>query len=425
MARCNEGLGMSKAAELKAGTLSIGLDQVISKADKRAYRLSEIDALRGLAIIIMALDHLRDFCSLSTQQDPMANPDISLSMFLTRWITHFCAPVFILLAGTSAGLMVNRKSPRELFRFLFTRGLWLLFVEWFVISTAWTFAPGGIEQVGGRTIVIMQVIWAIGASMIVLSIISRFGRTFCLASGIAISVLHNLLDFVWPASKLFDQAQPPWVLLHSQVTYSFGPFLLIFIYPLLPWIGVMLLGFGIASVFERAADVRNKILFRSGIAMIAAFLIIRALDLYGDPNTWIFQPAGFKPTIMDFLNTTKYPPSLSFLLMTLGPASVFCAMASHITGPVKNTLVMYGHVPFAFYVAHFYVIHALSILLGVLQGFNARDFLTYHMYYPSGYGLPLPGIYALWLLVLLILYPFCRWFAGVKARRRDWWLSYL
>ena len=185
-------------------------DRLARAADQRSYRLSEIDLLRGLALLVMALDHVRDFLMAAAAQDPMASPEISPALFATRWITHFCAPVFVLLAGTSAGLMTARRGPGDLTRFLFTRGLWLVFVEWFVVAIAFTFAPRGIAQVGGLVLVPMQVIWAIGASMIVLALAHRLGRSACLATGIAIIVLQNLLDPVWPPSQQFDQAPPLW-----------------------------------------------------------------------------------------------------------------------------------------------------------------------------------------------------------------------
>ena len=396
-----------------------------NSTDHRAYRLSAIDMVRGLAIVIMAIDHVRDFFLFAAEQDPMANPNISLALFATRWITHFCAPVFVLLAGTSAGLMVARKSSRALARFLLTRGVWLIFVEVFIVSTAATFSPGGVPEAGGHVLVAMQVIWAIGVSMIVLSALQSLGRRACLALGVLIVVGHNMLDTVWPASSLFDEQWPLWVALHSQMALHAGPFLFIFIYPVLAWVGVMLLGFGLAGVFELPQDRRNRMLLRAGMAMTAAFVLVRAIDIYGDPNPWQTQPGGTTATVIDFLNTTKYPPSLAFLLMTLGPAAILCALADRITGALKDALVMFGRVPFAFYVAHFFLIHTLSVLLGVIQGFNARQLMTVFFYYPKGYGVRLPGVYAVWMLVVALLYPFCRWVASVKARRRDAWLSYV
>ena len=393
--------------------------------DKRAYRLSAIDMIRGLVIVIMAIDHVRDNFVIGALQDPTTDPNISGAVFATRWITHFCAPVFVLLAGTSAGLMATRKSETELARFLFTRGVWLIFVEMVFISTALSFAPGGIPELGGRVPVIMQVIWAIGASMIVLSLLQWMGRRVCLVLGLGIVAGHNLLDRIWPASGLLDEQWPIWVSLHSQMAKGAGPFLFIFAYPLLAWIGVMLLGFGISEVFGWQQKRRNRILLRSGIAMTAAFLLLRTVDGYGDPNHWQWQQSALGATVIDFLNTTKYPPSLLFLLMTLGPAAILCGLADRVSGAVKETLIMFGRVPFAFYVAHFFLIHTLSVILGRLQGFSFRQMMTAFLFYPKGYGLSLTGVYVVWMLLIAILYPYCRWVAGVKARRRDWWLSYL
>jgi len=226
-------------------------------ASNRAYRLTAIDVLRGLVIVIMAIDHVRDYFLAGAEQDPMANPNITAGLFATRWITHFCAPLFVLLAGTSAGLMAARKSRSELARFLFTRGMWLIVVEVFIISTGWTFAPGGIAETRGLVLVPMQVIWAIGASMVVLSGLQWLGRKACFALGVAVVAAHNLLDRIWPPSQLFDQQWPVWVALHSSMSVHAGPFLFTFRYPLLPWIGVMLLGFGIAGVFELPPARRN------------------------------------------------------------------------------------------------------------------------------------------------------------------------
>lgn len=396
-----------------------------SLPDQRGYRLASIDLLRGLVMVIMALDHVRDYTMRTAAQDPMANPDISPALFLTRWITHFCAPVFVLLAGTSAGLMLARKTPAQVRAFLVKRGLWLIFVELFIISTALTFAPTGIAQFQGRVLIFMQVIWAIGASMVVLAAVQPLGRRACLLLGATIVCGHNLLDKVWPAPPLFGGHAPLWATLHSQITQTIGPFLLVFLYPLLPWVGVMLLGFGISTLFELEPSRRDRLLFRSGIIITAAFIILRALDAYGDPRHWHPHSPGPLAAAGSFLNTTKYPPSLLFLLMTLGPAAMFCSFADRIRGPIRDFFVVIGRVPFAFYVVHFYLIHLVSLILGVAQGFSPRQFLTMCFLYPKDYGLPLPGVYLAWALVIALLYPFCRWMAAVKARRKDWWLSYL
>jgi uncharacterized membrane protein len=394
-------------------------------ASQRAYRLTSIDMLRGLVIVIMALDHVRDFFFSGALQDPTLDPNVTAAMFATRWITHFCAPVFVLLAGTSAGLMASRKPSSEVGRFLFTRGVWLIFVEVFIIATAASFAPWGIAELGGLIVVPMQVIWAIGLSMVALAGLQWFGRTACLAMGLVIVGAHNLLDPIWPASQLLDQQWPAWVALHSQMSLHVGPFLLVFIYPVLAWVGVMLLGFGLAGIFEQPPARRNALLCRAGLALTVAFCLLRAIQIYGDPNPWQVQPSGLTATIIDFFNTTKYPPSLMFLLMTLGPASIFCAIADRFTARIKETLLTYGRAPFAFYVAHVFLIHTLSVLLGLAQGFKLQQMMNLFLFYPKGYGVGLPGVYVVWALVVVLLYPLCRWISEVKARRKDWWLSYV
>jgi uncharacterized membrane protein len=400
-----------------------------SAAGQRAYRLTAIDVLRGLAIVLMAIDHTRDFFLFGTDMDPLANPDVSTVVFATRWITHFCAPVFVLLAGTSAGLMAARKGRRELAGFLFTRGVWLIAVEMFLISTAWTFSPRGIAQVGGLTWTALGVIWAIGASMVALAGLQWLGRRACFALGVAVVAAHNLLDPIWPASQLLDRQWPVWVALHSSMSTPAGPFLFVFRYPLLPWIGVMLLGFGMASVFERAPARRNTILLAAGAGITAGFCLLRAWGVYGDPNPWQQQPGGTVATVIDFLNLSKYPPSLLFLMMTLGPAAMLCAVADRISGGipgmVKDALITFGRAPFAFYVAHLYLLHLASVLLGVVQGFSLDQMMISSRFYPRGFGVGLPAVYLVWALAVALLYPLCRWVAAVKARRRDWWLSYV
>ncbi len=399
-------------------------EAVTVPGDQRGYRLSSIDVLRGLVIVIMALDHVRDFTMTGTELDPMTNPNIGVGLFFTRWITHFCAPVFVLLAGTSAGLMMARKSHDALARFLFSRGLWLICIEIFVVSNLTTFAPLGIPEFGGHVVAIMQVIWVIGAGMLTLAGLQYLGRRVCLVVGVAIVAGHNLLDLFWPAGALLE-ARPLWVALHAQMSYFAGPYQFGFVYPVLPWIGVMLVGFGSSRMFELRPVERNAVLLRAGVALTAMFIVVRALGFYGEPNPWQIQPGGMLATGIDFLNTTKYPPSLAFLLMTLGPAAIFCAFVDRWGGTVKRALVTFGRVPFAFYVAHIFVIHATAILLGVAQGFNASQFLTMFLFFPKGYGVGLPGVYAFWAVVIAVMYPFCRWVASVKEHRRDWWLSYV
>jgi uncharacterized membrane protein len=394
-------------------------------SDRRSYRMSSLDILRGLVIVVMALDHVRDFVMFAAVQDPTADPSAGPLLFATRWITHFCAPTFVFLAGTSAGLMASRKSPAELASFLLTRGLWLIAVEVLVISTANSFAPAGITELGGRTYVGLQVIWAIGASMVVLAGAQFLGRRACLAIGAAIILGHNFLDAFWPAASTTGSTGPLWVALHARQLYEVGPLSIFVSYPLLPWIGVMLAGYGAAGLFELPEKRRRELLLRIGMGLCIAFILIRALNVYGDPRLWDFDPSNIAASVMSFLGTTKYPPSLLYILMTLGPAAIACAFVDRLYGPIKNALATLGRAPLAFYVAHFYLIHVLAILLGIAQGFAAEQFFTRFRYFPEGFGVGLPGVYLIWITVVVTVYPFCRWVAAVKARRKEWWLSYV
>jgi uncharacterized membrane protein len=398
----------------------------MTATDHRSYRLSSIDMLRGLVIVLMALDHVRDFFMTGATQDPVNDPTVSVPLYFTRWITHFCAPVFVFLAGTSAGLMVARKSPAELAKFLITRGLWLVLIEMLVISTAISFSPFGDPNFNGKTFLLLQVIWAIGVSMIVLGLLQYLGRRICLLLGLGLVLGHNALDGVWPGAQDYPQfAAPLWIGLHSFFAQPVGPFFVINAYPVLPWLGIMLLGFGSSVLFERPAEQRRRGLIRWGLLLTAAFVVLRALDVYGDPNHWESQSGGPVRTLLDFLNTTKYPPSLLFTLMTLGPAAVFCAVADRVPEVLRKPLVTVGRVPFAFYVAHIYLIHLLAVAVGVAQGFEPRQMAVLVAFLPAGYGVSLPLVYVVWVGVLVTLYPLCRWVADIKARRRDWWLSYL
>jgi uncharacterized membrane protein len=392
--------------------------------DARSYRLSNIDMLRGLVIVTMAIDHVRDYFHAADTLNPMAQPDIPLSVYLTRWVTHFCAPVFIFLAGTSAGMMTTRKSPAELGGFLVKRGLWLIFVEVTLVTTAWTFAPLGLASLGGAVLIFLQVIWAIGASMVALGLAQFLGTRACLALGLAILVGHNALDSLWPDSDWFGGDSSPLALLFYQGSYQLGPFFIVAAYPLAAWFGVMLLGFGSAFIFQMQPGRRDRLLIRIGLALITTFFVLRGLDIYGDSNGWINQ-GSLLATGKDFMNVTKYPPSLLYLMITLGPMAILCGYADRFSGRLKEVLVIFGRVPFAFYILHLYLIHALAVLLGLWQGYEVQQFLVPFIFMPEDYGISLPAVYGVWLLVILLLYPICRWFAELKGRRKDWWLSYL
>jgi len=264
--------------------------------------------------------------------------------------------------------------------------------------------------------------------MIVLGLCQFLGRKVCLLMGAVIVLGHNLLDPIWPTLQDYPQfGAPLWIGLHTLVVKPLGPFFLISNYPLLPWLGIMLLGYGASMLFQWPVALRNTALLLWGVALTAGFVALRVLDVYGDPNHWQSQEGGAVRTLLDFLNTTKYPPSLMFVMMTLGPAAILCSFAERWKGWLKDTLVMYGRVPFAFYIVHWYLLHSLCVLLGVIQGYPASALLTVPGAggFPEGYGVPLWGVYAVWALVVLLLYPWVRYMAGVKARSRSWWLSYV
>ena len=299
-------------------------------------------------------------------------------------------------------------------------------VEVLLISTAASFAPLGSADLGGHTYVGLQVIWAIGASMIALAAAQYLGARTCLIIGAAIIFGHNLLDPVWPAgSTTGDEWRPLWIGLHARNVVTAGPFWIFFSYPLLPWIGVMFVGYGAAGLFRLPPAQRDGWLLRIGIALLAR-LRARASPRYlRGPAHLARRPGNLAATVMSFLGTTKYPPSLMYLLMTLGPAAIFCAFAERIRGRAKEILVTFGRAPFAFYVAHLYLIHAIALTLGVMQGFAAQQFLTHYRFFPKGYGVSLAGVYLIWIAVVAALYPLCRWVVSVKARRSSWWLSYV
>lgn len=232
------------------------------------------------------------------------------------------------------------------------------------------------------------------------------------------------LDVLWPSTQLFGLDASPLGILFYQSSFSVGAVNFYVAYPLVAWIGIILLGFGSASIFTLKPVDSNRRLIQIGSLFIAAFVVLRALGIYGDANHWQLQDNTVS-TLRDFMNVSKYPPSLLFTLITLGPMAIFCALSGYIRGWLRETLLMFGRVPFAFYILHIYLLHTLSTLLGVIQGFEATQFMTFFPFFPEGYGFSLGMVYIIWLFVLAILYPACKWFAEVKSRRKDWWLSYL
>lgn len=365
-------------------------------------------------MILMALDHVRDFTSSTAflfQPDDLARTNAAL--FFTRWITHFCAPVFMFTAGMGAYFRVTRgRSVAELSRFLVTRGLWLVLLELTVMRLALSF---------GRGPVILEVVWALGWSMVILGVLVHLPVRVLAAFSIATIALHNLADGVTDGWI--------WNILHRPGLLSLSGVIVIAGYPLVPWFAVMAAGYCFGQVMTFETDRRRLWLLRIGSGMTAAFVVVRSINLYGDPQRWSGAIPGM--VVLSFLKVTKYPPSLDFLLMTLGPAILLLLWLDRVQLGDTNPLIVFGRVPLFYFVVHLFLIHGLAVLLAALRYGHAGFMLSPlpsmggPMVYPPDYGYGLGGVYTLWLAVVIVMYPLCRWFAGVKRRRRDWWLSYL
>jgi uncharacterized membrane protein len=389
---------------------------IVEPAIAKRVRIESVDILRGLIMIVMALDHVRDFFGNSSV-NPTDPANTTIALFFTRWITHFCAPVFFLLTGTGAYLSLRRKSKSELSRFLFTRGLWLIFLELVVVRCL------GLQFNFDYRLTMLVVLWALGWAMIVLSALVYLPPSFIATFGVVMIVTHNLLDSV-------RSSNPLWSILHSPNVIFSNPQHIVFVaYPLVPWVGVTAAGFGLGQIYGWAQSRRKAFLGRLGIVLTAAFIVLRWINNYGDPLRWETQKSAAH-TVLSFLNTNKYPPSLLFLLMTLGPAMlVLWAIDGRTPGFLRPALTI-GKVPMFYYILHVPLIHLLAIIVcyarygGVHWMFESSNLAQFPITPPPGWGFSLPIVYMVWAFVVLALYPLCRWFAGLKQRRSDPWLSY-
>jgi uncharacterized membrane protein len=403
-----------KAARQGFPSASQGISATDTKAVERT-RIVSIDLVRGLVMVLMALDHVRDFFAPGGF-NPRDVTDPAL--FLTRWITHFCAPVFVFLAGASAFLYGARgRTTTELSRFLFTRGLWLVLIELTLVRFAWTFSFD-------LSYFFSQVIFAIGVSMIALSALVFLPRWANAAIALVMIAGHNLLDPV--KAQTFGAAAPVWNFLHEPALLQFGASVKWFaVYPLIPWIGVMAAGYALGPVFTLDRARRLRWLVGLGTLATLGFVLLRASNLYGDPAAWSKQTGGVA-TLLSFINCEKYPPSLLYLAMTIGPAMLLLAAVEQARGTLAQWITTFGRVPFFYYVIHIVVIHALAVMFAWVSGAETSWlFGPFPADKPSGYGVGLPAVYCVWLAVVVALYPVCKWFAGIKQRRSDWWLSYL
>lgn len=371
-----------------------------------------IDVLRGFVMVLMAIDHVRDFFS-DAHFDPTDLDKTTPGLFLTRLVTHFCAPVFCLLAGTGAFLSSGRgKSKRELSWFLLSRGLWLVVLELTLVRFGWTFDLA-------YHFTPLQVIWSLGWSMVVLAALIYLPLPVIGAIGVAMIALHNLLDGYHGGGNLFYQV------LHEPFTrIELAPgHVALIIYPLVPWIGVMAAGYAAGPLFRAPDGVRAKRLVALGAALTLAFVVLRATNTYGDAHPWEHQRSALF-TAFSFVNVTKYPPSLLYCLMTLGPTFLVLGAIDRVRGPVARALATFGRVPMFFYLLHLPLIHGLSGIAAYAR-YGSRAFSFNPGNIPDDYGFNLPVVYLAWAVVVAMLYPACRWFAALKMRRRDLvWLSY-
>ena len=372
---------------------------------ERPARIVSVDVLRGLVIALMALDHTRDFFGTSGfNPRDVAQP----ALFLTRWLTHLCAPTFIFLAGLSAFLYGRGRDVGDLSRFLLVRGLWLILIDFTLIKFGWRFEFDPLRMTAG-------VIFAVGISMVALAALVWLPRWLIAGLALIMIAVHNLFDSV--RAEAFAEAYWAWRLLHEPGPVPLGDGVRLYVlYPLVPWIGVMALGFLLGPIMQLEGRVRQRVLYLLGAAITLGFIVLRATNLYGDPAPWMSQETSLA-TLLSFLNCEKYPPSLLYLMMTLGPALILLALFEYARGAFARSLATFGQVPFFFYVIHIYLIHALAVA--------ATFAMTGDLATTPDIGLKLGGVYLVWLLVLVLLYPICRRFAVLKEGGRGWWWRYL
>ena len=414
------------------GPVAGGIHSHEYPAPMRRPRLDSVDLLRGVIMVIMLLDHTRDFTHWATPEfDPTDPARTWPALFFTRWITHFCAPLFVLLAGVGSYLQLGRgKTKRELSGFLWKRGLWLIVLEFTLVNFLVTFSFDPLSFIG-----VAQVIWVLGVSMIALAALVHLPAKLIGILGVAMLALHNLLDGVrvapgqGPASGAPDALSKLWMVLHQGGAFPLvgeQTAIVFVLYPLIPWIGVMAVGYVLGQVYDWEPERRRRFLVRTGLLLTAAFLVLRTANVYGDPSSWEMQRSTVY-TLLSFLNVSKYPPSLLFLLMTIGPGLLALAWFEQFRpNRVINAFVIFGRVPLFFYMLQWLMAHTMGIVLHAVAGKPWSQFVGGGFGpWPEGAGFNLPVTYAAWIAGTLLLYPVCRWYAGVKQRRRDWWLSYM
>jgi len=391
---------------------------------EKKKRIDSIDLLRGVVMIIMALDHVRDYFHRDAfLYSPTDLTQTSGFLFFTRFITHYCAPVFVFLAGISACLYGTKKSKRELALYLFSRGCWLVFVELFIISLGLTFNLT-------YPMFNLQVIWAIGISMIALSVMIYMHMNALLLTAVILIAAHNILDQVHITGA--GTSALLWSLLHEDRDFVFGHFKILVHYPVMPWIGIIALGYYFGSLYKPgfAAAKRKKILITAGFAAISLFFFLRIFNVYGDSANWHSQK-NMLFNVLSFLNVSKYPPSLLYILVTLGPALIILALAERPQNALTEKIAVFGRVPFFYYVIHVYLIHLLAVFGAIITGYSWSDMIlttrVNRVTELKGYGFNLSTVYFIWIGLILFLYPFCKMFDRYKRTHQStqWWLSYV
>ncbi len=388
-------------------------------SNSTAYRVTSIDILRGLVMIIMALDHTRDFFhSTAMTADPLNMETSNTALYFTRWITHFCAPVFVFLSGLSAYLSSRSKTKSEASAFLIKRGLWLVIAEMTLVTFGLRFDPG-------FHFIIWQVIWSIGTSMIILGLLIRTSYAVILITGILLFFGHNIIDYV-NLPKEGTAANLWGVFLSTSGTFlplsgsrAIGVF-----YTILPWTGVMLMGYSIGKWFQKdfPPEKRKRLLLVTGASVTVLFIVLRFARGYGDPGGWDTK------SIFSFLNTTKYPPSLQYCCMTLGPALLLMVVLENVRSRWSDIVSVYGKVPFFYYILHFYLIHSLTAIVFFATGHSTSEIVSADspfFFRPANFGYDLWTVYGIWILVVAALYFPCRWFYRYKMTHKQWWLKYL
>ena len=387
-------------------------------------RIASIDIMRGIVMVIMALDHARDFFHADAfVYDPLNLERTTPFLFFTRFITHFCAPTFVLLAGTAVRISEQRKTKNEISWFLFSRGLWLILLEVTVVRF-------GIFFNLYYDVTAFQVIWAIGFCMVLLAAIVRLPFNAIVALGLLITFGHDMLHAITLGPD--DPYVVLWTFVHQFNFVELAPGISAFVpYPFLPWLGILLVGYCLGEWFRRGFDpsTRKKLLLRTGIAAIVLFVVLRAFNLYGDPASWSQQKNAVY-TFLSFLNVTKYPVSLQYTLLTVGPVLIILSALEKVNIGALRPFGVIGRVPLFYYILHFYLLHLGAIILLMIRTGKSLSDIDFHFNagfggITPGDGYPLIGAYIAWISVVLFLYPFCYWYNNYKTRHKHWWLSYL